>query len=151
MNKIKPMLASVKAVRENAALTLSKYENYLKHFKITNKDQSETAVRALQAFMRIVSDAEANLAKQDEEWTKRFASVTVLQAVIVWRDKRERIPISKPNDRVQEPHVSYEYFENLIRRWNIPLNERITTNEDFDIAIVDKFKRKVNYIRRTLV
>ena len=79
------------------------------------------------------------LDRKRESAINALCGVGIVQAEICSADgkRRRKVVVSRPTDRIDEPHISHAAYHALVSM----LGEPLTTTAPFDIAVIDDFGR----------
>jgi len=109
-------------------------------------DQLKKADDGILAFMRTMTETATLLDRRIKERRAKWENAPVLEAVIRCGDLTRKIVIAKPNDRISEPFVTESFLTAIRNKWKT--DEVITTDEDYDILVINRKGKTVAVIER---
>ena len=93
------------------------------------------------ALMTELTHTAEKLTRKIEERRKRFDSVSVLQAMLRFKDgSTRRVAISKPTDEIEEPYIG-EMFYAALQKQGV-----VASLEAYPVLVVDRRRRIVGEI-----
>ena len=101
-----------------------------------------TATPELPQFVSLLTDltrTAEELDRKREAAINALCGVGIVQAEVCSADgkRRRKVVVSRPTDRIDEPHISRAAYHALVTM----LGEPLTTTAPFDIAVIDDFGR----------
>lgn len=89
----------------------------------------------------MAEDEVKNLAKEAEEHRRRFDAISVLQALLRFKDgSTRRVAVSKPTEEIDEPYIGEMFYAALAKQGVV------ASLESYPVLVVDKRRRVVGEI-----